>query len=297
MSIDNSIFEDLYKLSSPEMLPVLDTLFTRINESESKKSSTDYNLPNLSNFVEASIKDICASHFERWAKRSSQIVLTPKISLQTWEIYLSSLSSIFLFVKKFVPDDVGIFFEHDRIKINMRVSEGFADAVSSESVFPILRNFLREKILPITKMLSSKKEVSFEFIFFLDKSADFMAIPLNETMNLALNSKIMSFEVSEKKVRSMSAHLCLLVDENGKLMKFSSFPEHLNYSDKKRIFFLFPFLFRPISIIIELNGNIFPIEMTNLTRAGSVEFHEKKQDVCEKSHKFYQIDLFNFFFQ
>lgn len=274
--------EDLYTLCSSEFSPILDRVHYHLSSMKEAADGAQKRVDQLSN-----IKDLTKNQFLHLVDsfyeklpiqtQFSQKLDLEKITLTKWNILIGSFTKIF---------ELGSFFRF-KSRINLDVNEnrllfsGLIDEDSSllalrEKVYSLTRTFLSSQCLLTFNTFETTENGVYKIEFKLDYSnnSDFVyAFPLDEN-----SSKILGFpecfseyKINKSDAKLLGRHRIIEITNTIKLSEHFCFSdEHLSEKSSYEIMH-FPFLFRPISLIIPREGALMEsVSFTRIEDTGSM---------------------------
>ena len=271
------VIEDLYALGDADLYPVFDRLFYQVGElSRISDESLNDALPkfnNVHNLFEIHVQRLVKIYFDSLPV-GCQVSFTSclaKASMARVDFICELLPQIF--------NCGSIFNFQESLAIDLREDEIFFKAkvelpVDLENLrmdcYRLSRTFLDYGVLFTFQSLEAdgNSQYDIEFKFSLpEESSRVFGLELSESRWISFPSLIGKFEVDPTELKSIGNHKIFTIDENYQL-KATSLCDAEQFIKKERVTALhFPFLFRPISLIISAKS--FMVEKAKLFRLSS----------------------------
>lgn len=252
---------DLYKLGQPAVYPLIDRLHyhvQEINDLANKRLGTK-RFKSLESLYVNSINDQIKNSFQKNGFKSNISVINQFDSPS-----LSNLEKILLLF----PESLKLCHEFQFkkfITVSLR-NDGF----SFEGLAPIdldleslrmqayqaIRCFLNERCLFTFNIFETNSVENFKikFNFTIEDSLNApFAIRLSENKEVWLSSVVKSFIVPHSDFSKFQNYPTLLIDKNLNVRHHENAQNLIFKSDSEARLFHFPFLFRPLSLIIKRN--------------------------------------------
>ena len=300
--------EDLYKLGGAELSPLLDRIHFHMgaikrDATESIESLESFK--NLKGFLESQVDRQVERLFlsSREGCQFNYSKKTDSMTLFDWERVVDLLPYSFDLMNLFkFAGNVELSFNENELALIGEVNAEFNFTSIREDVYSITRKLLSEKALLTFDVFETSNEDQYKLSLKLDYSHRedrYFVYELGKQNDqvIAFSNSFENYKISEEIAGELSEHLCLYVDSDLNLQKLSRIPEYAFEADWKGEFIHFPFLFRPVSLIIEGKGlAMTKATFEELSAAGSGRLSSQGQDV-EKGSKFNSlyIDFFSVF--
>lgn len=260
-------------------------------------------LNQVAHYLEKSIEEIIVDCFTK-PNNIIKFDFQNKIqfrNLALWDRILSLLPTFLTVASSFryVGEVVFVIDEKTlQIKASAKISDNIED--KREEIYALTRRLLAEKAV-LTFKIHNETNGRADIVLNLDISHnDFSiyALDLIEKQGLLLgfSNLFSNYRIEKNSVNSQVHHPCIEITEELEVIKRDYIPVELLTHDSSREIFHFPFLFRPLSLIIPIKGKIFPISyLGHLGVTGSGENEKSKRDSAHTDRKvhFSYIDFFS----
>jgi|GEM_PF-3284825 len=293
--------EDLYLLGEPNLYPVIDRLYFHL---EQMSLASNVSLPDLTHknlrslFVEK--VNLLIDGFFHGLSQKAKVTFDHNLN----RLELSDLDVIVQILPKIFELSSQFSFERN-FNISVRKEKvTFMGDVSTSLDLESMR-------LESYKMLRYffDQEVWFTFDVFESNDSDFFTLGFTFTFKdtkrkllinreagsyLTLNKEIEQFQQDINQLKRLGNHHVIVIDSNANVETYDSFNSAVLPEENSQVGFHFPFLFRPISLIIK--GNIDEALDTfspNLSATGCRE--EEKSLSGGYEFNTLEIDLFKIF--
>ncbi len=289
--------EDLYVLGDSSLYPLFDRLFFQVDElsrlSESKQDAICPKYNSIQNLFQKHIERLILVYFGSQSQ-SCQVAFCSDLdtaSIDRIDFICELLPQVF---------NCGSTFNFEK-KLAIKINENIITFKGKVNLpqnleklrldcYRLTRTFLNYKVLFTFKSLEADKEnlYDIEFRFTIpDELDNVFGIKLSPSKWISFPSFVADFQLSLDALMTMGNHTIYKVDENYQL-KTSSMHEIENFSQKdKAVVLHFPFLFRPISLIIPGEGIV--VDKSTLSRQSSTGCDEDLEN--DKGPSWQHIDL------
>jgi hypothetical protein len=278
--------EDLYTLGDASLYPLFDRVFYQVGElSRLDNSTQDQRTPKLERVHEL---------FQKHAERLVQMYFgsRPQACQVSFTSDLSNASMTRIdFICELLPQifNCGAIFNFQKnLSIDLKTNEvSFKGKVSLTSdldklrmdCYRLSRTFLEHKVLFTFESLEADTDSQYDIKFkfsMLEESTRVFAVKLGPKKWISFPNLIGGFEIELSRLKTIGNHKIYTIDENYQL-KASCLSDVEEFTMKERAIALhFPFLFRPISLIISGEGTM--VEKSELFRLSSTGCDEDLKD-------------------
>jgi hypothetical protein len=221
---------------------------------------------------------------------------TKKIDLKKWDLILATIPELLSVVSLFNYHGAAeIHFDESRLSISGLILEDGKLELNRKFIYVVTRKLLRQKVLLTFKLERSAKAGLFKFTLRTDISHDDSLI---YRVNFKINSKeqyLVGFSNIFCQYRSQLSDVVAVGEHNNidigsdlSVRHTFGIPELTRMESANKEILHFPFLFRPISIILPVKGSL----VTDTFSRSLEDENKRKQDV---SKYFRTIDFFSLF--
>ena len=251
---------DLYSLGDASLYPLFDRLHFHFNELNSLKERPK-RVDEFKTLRRLFINNLNENilNFFRGQSRGMKVDLVDMLEnpdLDTLD-HLSAtfplageVCNLFRFKK-----NIKIILRNDSFSFKGKVPFDLDLECLREEAYRLTRLFLKNRIIFTFKIFESSQEqglFELEFDFFLDdRGENPYLIRVNETQVLRLSGVLKNFKRPKQDIEKVGEHNVFLLTEDFEVKKLDRNTFLESYNDNDYELFHFPFLFRPISLIIK----------------------------------------------
>lgn len=291
--------ESLLEFSDLKIDPVLIELFTRLSFIENEISDVKNNA--LDNFTDVQVKtfltkeilNIFTSFFSNNILKNVNFVLNESLNTQDLLKIIEILPNYLSIMPYFRFDNYPVLcIEKNLITLTGKLSVDQDLEEHREKIYIQIKKLLQQNALLTYKLSNIGNEIS--LVCHIDSKFQkyFLSCEGEDDVTLALPSVISHFETSEI---PKHRHLCLEITDKFTLVKHQGVPENLTLKSESsdRVIFYFPFIFRPLSLIIPIRGKNLPfIGSSSNENTGCVE---NGLPSSKANKRMVNVDLFFYF--
>lgn len=258
--------EDLHLLADPGLSPVISRVHFHLSEIRRKAEQSLEDHPGLTP-VKNKIKEEFKFLVEEAAlkiENCKQLILKDTdatLNLMQWGRLIETLPLAIRMIAKF-PISGMLEVGYDNKALTIRTSlSGYEELGKIQSeVYRLSRDFFALKTLP-TFQIENDNQVVFKFDFSHVEDLSY-SVDLNKKRVL-LSNTFSNYELPIEKIDLISNQTTLILSADGEFyyfesMKVDAIKKSIQNGAKPALFH-FPFLFRPLSIIIPRKGEVAPL--------------------------------------
>jgi hypothetical protein len=296
--------EDLYILGGADLSPLIDKMLFHFSEMRSemiKNGRIADNFSSISKLFSGQLDEVVQRYFFGLGPgiefHFSKDVET--WDLQKWELVFTLLPGFMSVVREVdVVDKCQLIARESEIIFKTETVRRPRDSKKEKMINQVTKQFLRHQALLTGKLREIGKN-KFEQTVKLDfshNSEDLHIVSPSEGTLISFSSIFGRYRMEKEKLLSTERHLYLFVDKSFKLSKKYQTPQELRKGLGEYEIMHFPFLFRPVSLIIPGKGRtISKSYLQDLLFTGS-GCNEGEQEVKKFSRvRHHHIDLFSVF--
>lgn len=221
---------------------------------------------------------------------------TKNIDLKKWNLILETIPEILSMVSLFnYHGAVDIRFDESRILISGLILEDGNLEHSRKLIYVITRKLLRNKVLLTFNLEKTARAGLFKLDLKADLSHDEslvyrvnFKVNKNEQYLVGFSNIFTKYRAQLDRVVEVGEHNIVEIGSDLSVRHFLGVPELTRIESANKEILHFPFLFRPISIILPMKGNL----VTEAFSRSLDDENKRKQDV---SKYFRTIDFFSLF--
>ena len=220
---------------------------------------------------------------------------TDKIDLRKWNMVLETIPEILSIVTLFnYHGVVDVNFDDGRFMVTGLILEDGNLERSRKLIYVLTRKLLRSKVLLTFNLEKTAKTGLFKLVLRADLSHDESLLYRvhfnieNEQYMVGFSNIFCQYRAHLNDVRQVGEHNIIEINSDLSMKHYMGIPELTRLESANKEILHFPFLFRPVSIILPVKGNLVA---QGLSRSLDDE-NTRKQDV---SKYFRTIDFFSLF--
>lgn len=289
---------DLSLLSESSVLPIINRIehsIYQIKRLAQKDVSSGKFFCNVSSFLHNTVKTLAKKFIsnQKNVKQGFIQIDLENIDIFCWDRVLGVSNLFFNVCEKFQFMD----------GLDVKITEGGLSVVGVvENSDEILK--FRSLIYHITKSLLQQNCVltyslvgdclTLEVDYSYDEGSVYLLnLSEKKSLLLGLPNNLEKFKRSKEDITHLGEHLCIEIDENLGVKKYSKIPDHIYQKNSDSSVLHFCFLFRQLSLIIPKEGQVVSLEfLDNMIHTGCG--NDGNQDDGKKIH-FTNIDIFQLF--
>ena len=221
---------------------------------------------------------------------------TKKIDLKKWNLVLETIPEILSLVTLFnYHGSVDVRFDDSRLMISGLILEDGNLERSRKLIYVITRKLLRAKVLLTFNLEKTARAGLFKLVLKADLSHDenlvyrvHFKVNKHEQYMVGFSNVFCQYRSNLQDVNLVGEHNVVEIGHDLSVKHYIGLPELTRLESANKEILHFPFLFRPLSIILPVKGNL---GTTAFSRSLDDE-NKRKQDVS----KYYRtIDFFSLF--
>lgn len=221
---------------------------------------------------------------------------TQNIDLKKWNLVLETIPEILSLVTLFnYHGSVDVAFDENKFLISGLILEDGNLERSRKLIYVITRKLLREKVLLTFNLEKTARTGLFKLDLKADLSHDetleyrvHFKLNKNEHYMVGFSNIFTQYRTQLEDVQAVGKHNVVEIGCDMSVKHYMGLPELTRIESANKEILHFPFLFRPLSIILPMKGKLVT---TSLSRSLDDE-NKRKQDV---SKFFRTIDFFSLF--
>lgn len=292
--------EDLQKIGGTSFSPLIQQAVHHISEikREAKSSVNDISsFKKISNFLKDRVDDVLKNYLAK-NPTCNQINYSPlreEIELEAWDKILDFLPVFLEFHSQFeFAGAMDVEVNRTRLKTRVLLDKSQDFLALRPRVYSFTKYFLKRNALLSFNMESESDEyivLSFQLDF---ETSDDWAFGFNiGDYVVGMTSLLSRFEITKERAQSLTKHVCLEIKENSEVKKLDAIPEEILSENSDKTILHFPFLFRPLSLIIPSRGELIPSDnfMAEDTGSESQSTNQDDGNANQKTFKF--LDFFS----
>ncbi|MCK5074000.1 MAG: hypothetical protein KAQ98_11275 [Bacteriovoracaceae bacterium] len=299
--------EELQSLAPVKLTPMVSRAWSHFSEmkrvvEKSRDEVDSYGV--IARFLNDSIRSMM-SDFMLSRSDVAQVNLTgdfEKLNFLKWNKMLEAFPKLMKIVGFFRFENVleiGLSSTGIKVAGSIHCEQNITD--HRLNCYSVLRELIRQETLltfKITERVGSKCPALELFLDFSHDPTKIYALDLMKTSDIILgfSNVFENYILSNEQIQNIGKHVCLEITRDLELKRYNQIPEQMKrVSSGQSNVVHFPFLFRPVSIIIPVRGDIksiYDFSMMGDTRSGGNWI--KKQEVgSPATRKFKYIDIFS----
>ncbi len=245
--------------------PFIIELFTRlsiiendINELRNGHNKSDSHI-RFKLFLENEIKNIFTDFISSSSFKNVNLIVDNFLNVQELLKILEVLPLYLKIAQFFKFDNCPLLYiKNSCLEFIGKLSSAQNLETSKTELYSCMRKLLREHTLVTFELDEASNEIKLYCRIDDQDSKYFVSCSDSDEITLVLPSIISHYEASEV---PKHPHLCLEITDKYSLLKHKAVPEYLfeTIESYKKVIFYFPFIFRPLSLIIPLRGNNLPL--------------------------------------
>ncbi|MBC7428296.1 MAG: hypothetical protein H7336_06775 [Bacteriovorax sp.] len=221
---------------------------------------------------------------------------TLKFDLKKWNLILETIPEILSMVALFnYHGSVDVRFDDSRLLISGLILEDGNLERSRKLIYVITRKLLRNKVLLTFNLEKTARAGLFKLDLKADLSHDDslvyrvnFKINKNEQYMVGFSNIFTQYRAQLEDVKTVGEHNIVEIGNDLSVKHYLGVPELTRIESANKEILHFPFLFRPLSIILPMKGNL----VTEAFSRSLDDENKRKQDV---SKYFRTIDFFSLF--
>lgn len=284
-----STLEDLYLLGDSSLYPLFERLHFHLNEiKEVKKEEKVPDLDNLSSLFEEKIKSEIVTFF-RDSEVGSQIDLLNKMRNPSLR-QMDTILNIFPMAKELIKDfqlhkNIQITLENETILFEGEVSLENNLEDLRDRTYMLTRRLFKERVLLTFDLFETQKRDSYRisFKFSFSHSQEKFKFDIGKDKVLMLPVLFDQFRTSLSQVEKLGPHRVYELTDSFDLKVLNREKDLDSFHQESDLVFHFPFLFRPISLI-----------MKRYFSPKGEEYQSEKDGMLNASNSLlFEVDLFS----
>ena len=221
---------------------------------------------------------------------------TNKIDLKKWNLVLETIPEILSVVTLFnYHGQVDVRFDEGRFMITGLILEDGNLERSRKLIYVLTRKLLRAKVLLTFNLEQTAKTGLFKLVLKADLSHDdslvyrvHFKVDKDQHYMVGFSNIFCQYRAQMTDVRQVGEHTIIEINSDLSMKHYMGIPELTRIESANKEILHFPFLFRPVSIILPVKGNL-------VTQAFSHSLDDEKTRKQDVSKHFRTIDFFSLF--
>lgn len=294
--------EDIQMLSGFSISPLVGHAYFYLSEMKRKAdaiaSGQVSNFDQVKKILDQSLTSIIQEFFGNKSrfKDFNFYKNTQKIDLKKWNLILESIPEILSIANLFnYHGAVDVRFDENRLMIGGLILEDGNLERSRKLIYVITRKLLRNKILLTFNLEKTARSGLFRLVLKADLSHDdalvyriLFNVNKEEKYLVGFSNIFCQYRAQIDDVKLLGEHNVIEIRNDLSLKHYTGIPELNRIESANKELLHFPFLFRPLSIILPMKGNL----VTEAFSRSLDDENKRKQDV---SKYFRTIDFFSLF--
>lgn len=308
------VLEDIQYLSSFSVAPLLGQAYFHLSEfkrkadARSKKSISEFK--EISKALDEKLELIVCEFFSNKSKFKSFEFKKDiaKIDLNKWNVLFEVLPEILSVVSLFNYHGMAeVQMNENRVLISGMVLQDSTLEMHRRLIYVITRKLLRKKVL-LTFSLSesgrgglTRLELKADISHQDDLIYKVLFKPsFQDQIVVGFSNIFCNYRRNFDDVKMLDEHAVIEILSDLSVMQKEKIPDYSSTESANKEFLHFPFLFRPISIILPIKGNLSTDPFLNLLDLGSMNETMREKNTEQKSkqdvsYSFHSIDFFSLF--
>lgn len=221
---------------------------------------------------------------------------TKKIDLKKWDLILATIPELLSVVSLFnYHGTAEIRFDENRLSISGLILEDGKLELNRKFIYVVTRKLLRQKVLLTFNLEKTARTGLFKLTLKADISHDDSLIyrvnfklSQHEQYMVGFSNIFCQYRARHEDVTAVGEHTVIEIGSDLAMKSHFGIPELTRMESANKEILHFPFLFRPISIILPMKGSL----VTDAFSRSLDDENKRKQDV---SKYFRTIDFFSLF--
>jgi len=299
------VLDDIQTLSNNGLTPLINQASFHLSEVRRKAEKSINNIESfqkVSSFLEDTLDCMIRNFFlDKFPGRQLLYQKTENpIGLKVWNRLLGVLPPVLTVVQVFpFIGTINVQVREDKVifrglaKVNGDIQK------YRKLIYAMTRKLLAQESLFTFKVEDAGKEGMYWLELSLDVSHDVSKVyrvDLREKHGVLLgfSSIFKNYSLPISEVENLGRHLCIEINDEMKVEKFYRIPDHYLKTFGDRELLHFPFLFRPVSLIIPKRGNVVSANSIREFKDTGSGFSKQEQDVDNRKLSHYRyIDFFS----
>lgn len=302
--------EDIQLLSEFSLSPLIGRAYFHL--SEMKRKADEVNMGIVANYdavakvLDEKFESIFSEFFSNKSKykKFDYSKSTAKIDLKKWNLILETIPEVLSVVSLFnYHGEVSASLDDSKLLISGMVLEDGHLEMNRKFIYVVTRRLLREKILLTFNLSKTAKAGLFKLDLKVDLSHDdnlvykvnFKVGP-KENYYVGFSNIFCHYRALLEDVRKVGEHNVIEVGNDLSVRHKFEIPDLTRLDSANKEILHFPFLFRPLSIILPMKGNLSTDAFLRSLAHGQVSSQDdrytREQDV---STHYRTIDFFSLF--
>jgi hypothetical protein len=317
IDFENSIktLEDIQYLSEFSISPLIGRAYFHL--SEMKRKADALKLGQVSGFgsvakvLDEKLEDIFVEYFsnKNRFKEYDYKKETAKIDLQKWNQILEIVPEVLSVVSLFqYHGKVETILNENRLHISGHIRQDSSLEMNRKFIYVVTRKLLRRQVLLTFNLEESGRQGVFKLDLKVDISHDNSLVyrvmfkpNQNQQVYIGFSNIFCQYRKNVDDVKMIGEHNVVEVLNDLSVRHSYSIPDLSRIESANKEILHFPFLFRPVSIILPMKGNLSSdsfsrsldsSSMNGTNRESKNEDQKRKQDV---SISYHNIDFFSLF--
>jgi hypothetical protein len=294
--------EDIQLLSEFSVSPLVSHAYFYLSEMKRKadllSSGQTHKFDAALKVLDDKLSSIMEEFFSNQSrfKSYSFYKTTTNVDFKKWNLVFETLPEILSVVTLFnYHGSVDIRFDENRLHINGLILEDSNFELNRKLIYVITRKLLRNKVLLTFNLEKTARTGLFKLVLKADLSHDdSLVYKVNFNVDhkteyiVGFSNILCQYRASLEELEQIGEHNIVEIKNDLSVVHSTGVPELSRTESANKEILHFPFLFRPVSIILPMKGNLIA---DSFTRSLDDE-NKRKQDV---STYFRNIDFFSLF--
>lgn len=295
-----STLEDIQLLSEFSLSPLIGRAYYYLSEMKRKADEKVVGpvkaYDHVAKVLDEKLESIIAEFFSNKSKFKGYAYSksTSKIDLKKWNLILEILPEVLSVVSLFnYHGSMDVRLDDSRLLVSGIILEEGHLQMNRKFIYVVTRKLLRQKVLLTFNLEKTSRLGMFRLDLKVDISHDESLVykvkfnvSSNETYCVGFSNIFCHYRALLENVKEVGEHTVIEVGSDLSVKTFMGVPDLTRLESANKEILHFPFLFRPVSIILPVKGNLSP-ESFSRGLAG-------EQDV---SNYYRTIDFFSLFNQ
>ena len=293
---------DIQMLSEFTVSPIVSHAYFYLSEMKRKadalKTGQRGQLSNIQNVLETKMTEIFDLHFKESSRFKSYTLIksTKNIDLNKWNQLFDTIPEILSLTTFFnYHGEVGVLFDENRIEISGLVLEDGNIETNRKLIYVITRKLLRAKVLLTFSLEKSARAGLIKLVLKADISHNEnytyrvpFKVSAKEYYIVGFSNILHRYRTQLDDVKKAGKHNIIEIDNELNVKHSFDIPELTTTESANKEILHFPFIFRPVSIILPVKGSL----VTETFSKSLEDENKRNQDV---SNHFRSIDFFSLF--
>jgi hypothetical protein len=293
---------DIQMLSEFSVSPLVSNAYFYLSEMKRKADSISSGqvsqFESVSKVLDEKLTSIMDEHFGNKGRFKDYKLFknTKKIDLKKWNLILETIPEILSVTTLFnYHGAIEVRFDEGRFVVSGLILEDGNIQASRKLIYVITRKLLRSKILLTFNLEKTARTGLFKLVLKADLSHDeslVYRVPFQlsskKTYFVGFSNILYRYRSNLEDVNLVGEHNVIEINNDITMKHFIGLPELSRMDSANKEILHFPFLFRPLSIILPMKGSL----VTDAFSRSLDDENKSKQDV---SKHFRTIDFFSLF--